>query len=58
MFGHFHQRKDGSNFISNGSNIGYNPFALSIKADYEAPSQQLFMINKKYGRTCTWPVLV
>jgi hypothetical protein len=58
VFGHFHQRKDGGNFISNGSNIGYNTFALSIKADYEAPAQQLFMIDKKRGRTCTWPVLV
>jgi len=58
VFGHFHQRKDGGNFVSNGSNIGYNPFALSIKADFEPPSQQLFMINKKYGRTATWPVLV
>jgi hypothetical protein len=58
VFGHFHQRKDGGNFLSNGSNIGYNSFALSIKADYEAPAQQLFMIDKKRGRTCTWPVLV
>lgn len=58
IFGHFHQRKDGGNFICNGSNIGYNTFALSIKADYEEPSQQMFMIDKKRGRTCTWPVLV
>lgn len=58
VLGHFHQRKDGGNYISNGSNIGYNTFALSIKADYEEPAQQLFMINKKYGRTCTWPILV
>lgn len=58
VFGHFHQRKDGGNFISNGSNIGYNTFALSIKADYEKPGQQLFMIDKKRGRTCTWPILV
>jgi len=58
VFGHFHQRKDGGNFICNGSNIGYNAFALSIKADYEEPAQQLFMIDKKRGRTCTWPILV
>lgn len=58
VFGHFHQRKDGGNFICNGSTIGYNGFALSIKADYEAPAQQLFMIDKRRGRTCTWPVLV
>lgn len=58
VFGHFHQRKDGGNFICNGSLIGYNTFALSIKADYEEPAQQLFMIDKQRGRTCTWPILV
>lgn len=58
VFGHFHQCKDGGNFISNGSMIGYNGFALSIKADYEPPKQQMFLIDKKRGRTCTWPILV
>ena len=57
-FGHFHQCKDGGNFICNGSNIGYNAFALSIKADYEEPKQQLFLMDKRRGRTCTWPILV
>lgn len=57
-FGHFHQLRDGGNFICNGSLIGYNAFALSIKADYEQPKQALFLIDKKRGRTCTWPVLV
>jgi hypothetical protein len=58
IFGHFHQMKDGGNFISNGSLIGYNGFALSIKADFETPRQALFLMDKKRGRTCTWPVLV
>lgn len=58
VFGHFHQMRDGGNFICNGSLIGYNAFALSIKADYERPKQALFMIDKKRGRTCTWPILV
>jgi hypothetical protein len=58
VFGHFHQCKDGGNFICNGSLIGYNAFALSIKADYEPPKQQLFLIDKKRGRTCAWPVLL
>jgi hypothetical protein len=58
VFGHFHQSKDGGNFICNGSLIGYNSFALSIKADYEQPKQQLFLMDKKRGRTCTWPILV
>jgi hypothetical protein len=57
VFGHFHQMRDGGNFICNGSMIGYNAFALSIKADYEPPKQALFLLDKKRGRTCTWPIL-
>lgn len=58
VFGHFHQSRDGGNFICNGSLIGYNAFALSIKADYEQPKQALFLMDKKRGRTCSWPILV
>jgi hypothetical protein len=58
VLGHFHQLRDGGNFFVNGSLIGYNSFALSIKADYEQPKQGLFLIDKKRGRTCTWPVLL
>jgi hypothetical protein len=58
VFGHFHQLRDGGNFVCNGSLIGYNAFALSIKADYEPPKQALFLMDKKRGRTCTWPILV
>ena len=57
VFGHFHQLRDGGNFLCNGSLVGYNAFALSIKADYEPPKQALFLIDKKRGRTCTWPIL-
>jgi hypothetical protein len=58
VFGHFHQMKDGGNFLCNGSLIGYNAFAVAIKADYEPPRQTLFLIDKKRGRTCTWPILL
>jgi Bacterial regulatory protein, Fis family len=56
VFGHFHQLRDGGNFVCNGSMIGYNSFALSIKADYEPPKQALFLMDRDRGRTCTWPV--
>ena len=56
VFGHFHQSKDGGNFICNGSLIGYNAFALRIKADYESPRQTLFLVDKKRGRTAVWPI--
>lgn len=55
-FGHWHTRFDGGNFIANGSNIGFNAFAVSIKASYDRPSQTLFLIDKKRGRTCTWTI--
>jgi hypothetical protein len=58
VFGHFHQSRDGGNFICNGSLIGYNSFALSIKASYERPKQTLFLLDSKYGRTFTCPILL
>lgn len=56
-FGHWHTRFDGGNFLANGSNIGFNAFAVSIKASFDKPSQTLFLIDKKRGKTCVWPIL-
>lgn len=56
-FGHFHQRFDGGNFLANGSMIGYNAFALSIKASAEAPAQQMCLIDRKRGKTVVAPIL-
>lgn len=56
VFGHFHQMRDGGNFIANGSLIGYNAFALSIKAPFERPKQALFLMDKKRSRTATWQI--
>lgn len=58
VFGHFHQMKDGGNFVSNGSLIGMNGFSLAIKADYEKPRQLLILMDKRRSRTCTWPIMV
>jgi len=49
FFGHFHQLKDGGNFISNGSLIGYNAYAIRIKADYEKPKQAFVIIDEQRG---------
>jgi len=51
-----HQFKDGGNFICNGSLIGYNAFALSIKADYEKPKQAFFLVDKKRGKSIVAPI--
>lgn len=51
IFGHWHTEFWGNNFISSGSLVGYNAYAQSIKADYDVPKQEFFLIHKKYGRT-------
>ncbi len=43
--GHFHQLIWYSNFVENGSLIGFNAFAVAIKADYEKPRQAFFLVN-------------
>lgn len=59
VFGHFHQMKDGGKFISNGSLVGYNDFALMIKADYEKPKQVFFIINhERKEKTSTCPIFL
>jgi hypothetical protein len=56
--GHFHQLFDGGNFLVNGSLIGYNAYALSIKASAERPQQGFILLDRKRGRTITAPILV
>ena len=59
VFGHFHTRFDGGNFVSNGSMIGYSAYAVSIKASYEKPAQQLFLVNREYGeKTAVMPIFL
>lgn len=56
--GHWHQFFDGGNFIINGSIIGYNPFAIWIKANFERPKQAFFLVNKKYNsKTVVIPIM-
>ena len=58
--GHYHTFLDTGmgGFICNGSLIGYNAFAKSIKARYERPSQTFFVIDKKRGKTFVCPILL
>jgi len=59
VFGHFHTKFDGGNFIANGSLIGYNAFAVSIKASYEKPSQTFFLVNREFEeKTMVAPIFV
>jgi len=44
-FGHFHQQFFGGNFLCNGSLIGFNAYAVGIKAKFEKPKQAFFLVN-------------
>jgi hypothetical protein len=57
VFGHWHQQFDGGNFLCNGSIIGYNAFALFIKAGFEHPKQLFFLMDRKRGKTVVCPIL-
>lgn len=57
-WGHYHSAKDGGSFIQNGSLIGYNAYALSIKADFETPRQMFFLMDSTRGKTLTCPIVV
>ena len=57
-FGHYHQYQQNTKWASNGSIIGFGPYSLKIGAAYEAPSQTLFLLDSKRGRTGTWPIFV
>jgi hypothetical protein len=59
VFGHFHQYINYGSFVCNGSLIGYNAFANSIKASYERPQQAFFMVSRKYmAKTMSTPIFV
>lgn len=59
VFGHFHQFVDAQNFIVNGSLIGYNAFAVYIKAPFEVPKQAFFLVSKKYrSKAMVTPIFV
>jgi hypothetical protein len=55
-FGHFHQFLDGGYWLLNGSMIGFNAYAESIKAGFEKPKQTFFLIDKSRGKTVVCPI--
>jgi hypothetical protein len=57
LFGHHHSQVNGGNFLCNGSMIGYNAFAVSIKAPYEPPKQTFALIDRKRGLTSVIPIV-
>ena len=58
VFGHHHGRYDGGNYVISGTLAGYNCYARSIKAKYESPSQEFFLVERDHGKTTVAPIFV
>lgn len=57
-FGHWHQYIDLGNWVGNGSGIGYNAYAMSIKASPEPPQQAFYLLDSKRAKTAKSPIWV
>jgi hypothetical protein len=53
VIGHFHQHLAKPNFVACGSLIGYDPYAASIRAKAESPSQTLIVMDAEHGNIMT-----
>lgn len=57
-FGHWHQYIDSGRIVVNGSVIGFNSYAMSIKAEPEEPQQFFYLLDSKRGKTGKHPIWV
>ena len=57
-FGHWHQYMDTGRIVVNGSVIGYNAYAMAIKATPEPAQQFFYLLDSKRGKTCKSPIWV
>lgn len=57
-FGHWHQYLDLEHWAGNGSLIGFNAYAMSIKARPEKPRQAFYLLDSKEGKTMKCPLWV
>jgi len=58
VLGHWHTRINSRDFCVNGSIVGFNAYAIKIKASYEPPSQNFFLIHPERGKTVEIPIFL
>lgn len=58
VLAHWHTRQSTQKYVINGSLVGYNPFAIKIKAEFEKPCQTFFLLHPRKGKTVEAPILV
>lgn len=55
--GHFHEYHPARRFVVNGCMIGYNPYAVRLRGEFQPPQQAFFLLDKKRGMTVQMPIL-
>lgn len=58
VMGHWHTRQLQKDSVINGSVIGFNAYAIEIKASFEPPCQSMFLIHPERGKTVEIPIFV
>lgn len=56
--GHWHAVTDHSDFVINGSIIGYTAYAQAVKARFEPAAQAFFVLDKERGKRFFTPIQV
>ena len=56
VLGHLHTHKSDRRYVLNGSAIGYNPFSIKIRSDYEPPIQAFFALHHKKFKIMDAPI--
>lgn len=56
VFGHWHTFMRNWNWVSCGCAVGYNSYALSIKADFQPPTQTFLVFDKDRGLVIAEPI--
>lgn len=56
VLGHWHQYHDQWNAVCCGCLVGYNAYAVAIKAAYQPPTQTFIVVDRAYGKILATPV--
>ena len=55
--GHFHEWHPARRFVVNGCMIGYNPYAVRLRGEFQPPTQAFMLLDKKRGMSVQIPIL-
>lgn len=55
---HYHQFIDMWNWVACGCLVGLDAYALSVKVDFQPPTQTFIVIDEQYGKCCALPIFV